>query len=200
MMHARQNLAPRALVHLTALLLGTSLVALMVKRLPTMWETQVQSLGREGLLEKEMATHSSILAWKIPRMEEACRLPSTGLHFHFHLHFCSMSFFLSFRVQSTSYIQCVYAKLLHMCLTLCNPMGYSRPGSSVHGDSPGKNTGVGCHALLQGYIQKSTHLCSSINSNKLNLLISLSMLRNKRTGVHLCPFQLLPHLLPHPQG
>ena len=34
--------------------------------------------------------------------------------------------------------------------TLCNPMDYSLPGSSVHRDSPGKNTGVGCHALLQG--------------------------------------------------
>ena len=42
------------------------LVAQMVKRLPAMWETQVQSLGQEDLLEKEMATHSSILAWKIP--------------------------------------------------------------------------------------------------------------------------------------
>ena len=46
--------------------LGTSLVAQMVKRLPTMRETQVQSLGWDDLLEKEMATHSSILAWKIP--------------------------------------------------------------------------------------------------------------------------------------
>ena len=36
------------------------------------------------------------------------------------------------------------------CLTLCDPMNCSPPGSSVHGDSPGKNTGVGCHALLQG--------------------------------------------------
>ena len=36
------------------------------------------------------------------------------------------------------------------CLTLCNIMGYSRLGSSVHEDSPGKNAGVGCHALLQG--------------------------------------------------
>ena len=36
------------------------------------------------------------------------------------------------------------------CLTLCDPMGYSLPGSSVHGDSPGKNNGVGCHTLLQG--------------------------------------------------
>ena len=61
-------------VHLTALLLGTSLVTLMVKHLPTMQETQVQSLGQEGLLEKEMATHSSIVAWKIPWMEEPGRL------------------------------------------------------------------------------------------------------------------------------
>ena len=47
--------------------LGSSLVAQMVKRLPTM---RVQSLDREDLLEKEMATHSSILAWKIPWTEE----------------------------------------------------------------------------------------------------------------------------------
>ena len=39
---------------------------------------------------------------------------------------------------------------LHLCLTLCIPMNCSPPGSSVHGDSPIKNTGVGCHALLQG--------------------------------------------------
>ena len=50
----------------------------MVKRLFTMWETRVQSLGGEDLLEKEMATHSSILAWKIPWMEEPDRLQSMG--------------------------------------------------------------------------------------------------------------------------
>ena len=50
--------------------LGAFLVAQTVKRLPTMQETWVQSLGREGLLEKEMATHSSILAWRIPWAEE----------------------------------------------------------------------------------------------------------------------------------
>ena len=42
----------------------------MIKRLPTMRETQLQSVGREDLLEKEMATYSSILAWKIPWTEE----------------------------------------------------------------------------------------------------------------------------------
>ena len=49
-------------------------MAQTVKRLPTMWETWAQSLGREDILEKEMATHSSILAWKIPWMEEPGRL------------------------------------------------------------------------------------------------------------------------------
>ena len=51
----------------------------MVNRLPTMQETQVQSLGREDPLEKEMATHSGILAWKIPWTEEPGRLQSMGL-------------------------------------------------------------------------------------------------------------------------
>ena len=55
-----------------------SLVAQRVKRLPTMRETQVWSLGREDPLEKEMATHSSTLAWKIPRTEKPGRLRSMG--------------------------------------------------------------------------------------------------------------------------
>ena len=62
------------------LIARTSLVAQMVKRLPTMRETWVQSLGQEDPLEKEMATHSSTLAWKIPWTEEHSRLlQSTGL-------------------------------------------------------------------------------------------------------------------------
>ena len=50
----------------------------MVKHLPTMQETQVRSLGWEDLLEKEMATHSSTLGWKIPWIEEPGRLQSMG--------------------------------------------------------------------------------------------------------------------------
>ena len=50
----------------------------MVKRLPTMRETWVRSLGWDDLLEKEMATHSSILAWRIPQTEEHGRLQSVG--------------------------------------------------------------------------------------------------------------------------
>ena len=56
----------------------TSLVAQTVKHLPTMQETWVQSLGQEDPLEKEMATHSSTLVWKIPWMEEPGRLQSMG--------------------------------------------------------------------------------------------------------------------------
>ena len=50
----------------------------MVKSLPPMWETWVQSLGQEDPLEKGMATHSSILAWKTPWTEEPGRLQSMG--------------------------------------------------------------------------------------------------------------------------
>ena len=56
----------------------TSLVAQTVKHLPAVWETQVPSLGWEDPLEKEMATHSSTLAWKIPWTEEPGGLQSTG--------------------------------------------------------------------------------------------------------------------------
>ena len=75
------------------LYLRASLVVQMLKRLPAVWETWVQSLGWEDPL-KEMATHSSILAWRIPRTEELGGLQSTGckesdtterLHFHFSL-------------------------------------------------------------------------------------------------------------------
>ena len=55
-----------------------SLVAQSVKNLPAMQETWVQSLGWENPLEKEMATHSNILAWKIPWTEEPGRLQSMG--------------------------------------------------------------------------------------------------------------------------
>ena len=73
------------------LYLRASLVVQRLKHLPAMWETWVWSLGQEGPLEKEMATHSSILAWRIPWMEELGGLQSTGrkesdttewLHFH----------------------------------------------------------------------------------------------------------------------
>ena len=61
---------------LTGLILP--LVAQIVKTLPAVWETQVWSTGQEDLLEKEMSTHSSILVWIIPWIEEPGRLQSMG--------------------------------------------------------------------------------------------------------------------------
>ena len=60
------------------LYLRASLVVQRLKHLPAMWETWVRSLGQEDPLEKEMATHSSILAWRIPWTEELGELQSTG--------------------------------------------------------------------------------------------------------------------------
>ena len=76
-----------------------SLEAQMVKNLPALQETQVQSLGQEDPLEEEMATHSSILAWRIPWTEEPGGLQSMGLqrvghdwvtNFHFSTFFQKM--------------------------------------------------------------------------------------------------------------
>ena len=61
-------------------LLGASLIAQLVKNLPAKQETQVQSLGQEDPLEKGLASHSSILAQRIPWTEEPGGLPSMGLH------------------------------------------------------------------------------------------------------------------------
>ena len=57
---------------------GASLIAQSVKKLPAISETLVRSLGQEDPLEKEMATHSSLLAWRIPCTEEPGRLQSMG--------------------------------------------------------------------------------------------------------------------------
>ena len=59
--------------------LRASLVAQILKNLPAMQETQVRSLGQEGPLEEGLETHSSILAWRIPGMEEPGGLLSMGL-------------------------------------------------------------------------------------------------------------------------
>jgi len=65
--------------HYICIYFGASLVAQMVKNLPVMTNTQVWSLGREDPLEKEMETHSSNLAWRMPWIEEPGGLQSMGL-------------------------------------------------------------------------------------------------------------------------
>ena len=66
------NVSNQYVIHL-------KIIAQLVKNLPTMQETWVQSLGQEDPLEEGMATHSSILAWRIPWTEEPGRLQSIGL-------------------------------------------------------------------------------------------------------------------------
>ena len=68
------NLRVKAVIFIFLTSSIDSLVAQMVKRLPTMWETWIRSLCQEDPLEKEMATYSSTLAWKIPWTEEPGRL------------------------------------------------------------------------------------------------------------------------------
>ena len=60
---------------------------------------------------------------------------------------------------------CVHAKSLQWCLTLGDPMDCSPPYSSVNGDSPGKNTGVGCHALLQGIFLTHIYIIYSFSDS-----------------------------------
>ena len=76
--HGQKSLAGYGLWGHKELDKAASLVAQRLKRLPLMRETWVQSLGQEYLLEKKMATHSSILAWRIPWTEEPGGIQSTG--------------------------------------------------------------------------------------------------------------------------
>ena len=109
--------------------LRTSLVAQMVKHLPTMWETQVQSLGWEDPLEKEMAIHSSTLAWEISWMEGTDRLHTVhGVAKSRHNWVTSLSLSLIRLLQFSSVTQ--------SCPTLCNPMNHSTPGLPVHYQLP----------------------------------------------------------------
>ena len=105
---------------MTGMVLSLSLVAQLIKNPPTMWENWVRSLGWEDPLKKGMATHFSILAWRI-HSPWGCKESNTTER-------------LSFSLMEGKYIIicCLVAKS-HS--TLCDPMDCSPPGSSVHGIS-----------------------------------------------------------------
>ena len=65
---------------------------------------------------------------------------------------CCRYYYCHLQRPSINDVACLCAKLPQSCPALCDPMDCSPPGSSVHGDSPGKYTGVSCHALLQGIV------------------------------------------------
>ena len=120
-----------------------SWVAQMLKNLPTMQEAPVRSLRQEDPLEKGMATHSSILAWRIPRTEEPRGLQSMGSQRVGHnwatntlvyvgvkgSHFSLTFLFAS----ATAAAKSLQLDMLQSCPTLCDPIDGSRPGSPVPG-------------------------------------------------------------------
>ena len=91
----------------------------MVKCLPAMQETRVQFLGREDPLEKEMATHSSTLAWKIPWTEEPGKLPSMGSQRVEHD--CETS--LHSLISCVTLESNIMSPSLFLCITLIIPLG-----------------------------------------------------------------------------
>ena len=144
-----------------------------------MQETWIWSMAWGDPLEKGTATHSSILAWRIPWTVEPGRLQSmvwqrvghdwvtftfTHLFLRCSLPLTRCTYPLTFTKGNFFIIICLatyaHAKSLQSCPTLCNPMDCSPPGSSIHGILWGKNTGVGCHALLQGiFLTQGSNLC-----------------------------------------
>ena len=101
-----------------------SLVAQMVKNLPAMWETKVQSLGQEDTLEKGKATHSSILIWRIPWTEKPGKLQSMG--FQRVGRKWVTNFFLMTNMTNLSSVQSLSR------VRLCDPVNCSTPGLPVH--------------------------------------------------------------------
>ena len=79
---------------------------------------------------------------------EPLEKPYTHTHTHFFIFFSIMVYHTILNIVPCA-IQCMCAKSFS-CVQLCDLMDHSPLGSSIHGDSPGKNTGVECHALLQG--------------------------------------------------
>ena len=79
----------------------------------------------------------------------------TSQLFNYIVRYCHLVWIVSFYRIHVTYQWYVLCLVTQSCLTLCDPMDSSPPGSSVHGDSPCKNTGVGCHALLQGNLPNS---------------------------------------------
>ena len=94
-----------------------------------------------------MATHSSILAYRIPGTGEPGGLPSMGSHRVGH-DWSDLAAAAAIYLPAGKKINMLFL-VTQSCPTLCNPVDCSLPSSSVHQDSLGKSTGVGCHALLQ---------------------------------------------------
>ena len=138
----------------------------MVKRLPTMWETWVRSLGQEDPLEKEMATHSSILAWRIPWTEEpgGCSLwgrkksdTSERLHFtSLLLHHYTSTILLSVYKENSKGLLFATDTYSYLSLT------HTHPDTHTH-----------THTMLSGFF-KPSDLFQSVKLGKHHVWMSLT--------------------------
>ena len=145
-----------------------------------MRETQVQSLGQEDPLEKEIATHSSILAWKIARMEGRSRLHPWGhkeldmteqLHFHLQSSLPTSIYWIDclFSIEY-SWLHCqIFSSVAQSCLTLCHPVDCSMPGLPVHHQLPDFTQ---THVHWVGDAIQSSHPLSSPSPPAFNLSLA----------------------------
>ena len=130
-------------------------MAQLVKNSPVMREPWVQSLSWEDPL-KGTATHSSILPWRIPWTVAHHTRPYMDFPGKSEFPFPSPGDLPNSGIEPRSPALQADSlltespgkpKVTQSCLTVCDPMGYSPPGASIHRNSPGKNTGVCCYAL-----------------------------------------------------
>ena len=113
----------------------------------------------------EMLITMSALSWYLVRVSS--ELPILN-----HLVYSLRGHTVSWGIWENETTSAALYLVAQSCLTLCNPMNHSPPGSSVHGASPGKNAGVGCHALLQGILP--THRLNSSLPHCRQILYHLS--------------------------
>ena len=156
-------------ITLLACEMRASLVVQRVKHLPTIWETRVQSLGREDPLEKELAIHSSTLVLKISWTEKPGRLESMGSQRVGHNWVTWLTYLQEpeIKLPTSAGGGDLVAK---SCPTLATP--WTVPARLLRPwDSPGKNTGVGCHFLLQGIFLtqgSNSHLSSLLHQQGIH--------------------------------
>ena len=109
------------------------------RRLAQHCKSTILQFKKNRRFSEKVQVHSRI-KWKVQRFPVCVLHPCMPLLSTFSIGIVHL-------LQSLTYCVCLVVQL---CSTLCNTMDYSPPGSSVYEDSPGKNTGLGCHALLQG--------------------------------------------------
>ena len=112
-----------------------------------LWKEQDLSEGSRRAEQQWLEDFSIFGRYRNDRKVESLGTARQGFC---HFDSCTINKLLRLSNIFNVYSQDTLCLVTQLCLTLWHPMDCSPPGSSVHGDSPGKNTGVGCHALLQG--------------------------------------------------